>query len=153
MNVYDNGWRWQILHNTSLPCRIWGEALIEGLGYVMWSRTVHSPPPVMTLAASDQEQRNMSQGTILGHSWDRLTKPASLRVPDNSHAVTLGLNTRLVSVFSSALYVAVAGMSHCTTHVHGNATQDTSGCTRLLHLCEGDCSHVLCISTRYPIQK
>jgi hypothetical protein len=80
MNVYDNGWHWQILHNTSLPCRIWGDPLTEGLGYVMWSRTLHSSPPVMALAASDQEQRNMSQGIILGHSWDRLTKLASLRV-------------------------------------------------------------------------
>jgi hypothetical protein len=151
MNVYVDGWHWQIIHNTSLPCRIWGEALTEGLGYVMWSRTVHSHPPVMTLAASGQEQRNVSQGTILGHSWDRLTKLASLRVPDSSHAVTLSLNIRLVSVFSSALYVAVARMSHCATHIYGNATQDTSDCARLLHLCEGDCSHVLCISTRSPI--
>jgi len=128
----------EILHNTSLPCRIWGEALTEDLGYVMRSRTVHSPPPVMTLAASGQEQRNTPQGTILGHSWDRLTKLASLRVPDSSHALVLSLNIRLVSVFSSALYVAVAGMSHCATHVHGNATQDTSACARLLHLCEGN---------------
>ena len=104
MNVYVDCWHWQIIHNTSLPFRIWGEALTEGLGYVMWSRTVHSPPPVMTLAASGQEQRNMSQGNTLGHSWDRLTKLASLKVPDSSHAGTLGLNIRLVSVFSSALY-------------------------------------------------
>jgi len=109
MNVYVDGWQWQILHNTSLPCQFWGEALTEGLGYVMWSRTVHSPPPVMTPAASGQEQRNMSQGTILGHSWDRLTKLASRKVPVSSNVVTLGLNSRLVSVFSSALYVAVAG--------------------------------------------
>ena len=116
MNVYADGWHWQILHNTSLPCWIWGEALTEGLGYIMWSRTVHSPPPVMTLAASGQEQRNMSQGT------DEIRWRNS-RLWGYQ---TLSLNIRLVSVFSSALYVTVAGMSHYATHVHGNATQDTS---------------------------
>lgn len=32
MNVYVDGEQWQILHNTSLPCQFWGEALNRGPG-------------------------------------------------------------------------------------------------------------------------
>jgi hypothetical protein len=105
---------------------IWCEALTEGLGYVMWSRTVHSPRASYDTSSVRPRTTKHIPGD---YSRAQLRSADETRVSEGtrrqSRSDTWFEPNRLVSVFSSGLYVAVSVMSHCATHVHGKATQDT----------------------------
>jgi hypothetical protein len=114
MNVYDNGWHWQILHNIfTLSDLRWSPNRGPGLRNVVQDGAL-VPASYGTSSVRPRTTKHVS-GNYSGAQMRSADETRVSEGKDSSHAVTLGLNIRLVSVFSSAMYVAVAGMSHCTT--------------------------------------
>jgi hypothetical protein len=107
MYAHIDGWHWQILYHTSLPCRIKGEAPTKGLGYITLSWRVYSAPPAMTLAASSQEHETRLRGIFRGTAESAV----ETRVAEGTtqHSCSATWSEHQTGFFFSVL--------HCTRHL------------------------------------